>query len=112
MGYIGFMYYLKIKLNNNKIILEKRYVLESLYKALDSLFEESLGLEKKQINTDEVIYCCKDDNCKNMYADIVGMCISLRNNSEWFVDNVLQWELHSPDEGVEDLIEILINKEQ
>lgn len=103
------MYLLGIRLDNEKVIEENRYVLGSLYKALDSLFEEKLGLEKKQVSEDLVVYYYEKNDRKDIYAKIVGMCISLKNNCEWFVDNVSQWELLSPDTGSEDLIEVFLS---
>lgn len=103
------MYYLSIRLDNEKIIEENRYVLSSLYEALDSLFVKKLGLEKEQVSDDFVVYYYEKNDCKDIYAKIIGMCISLKNNCEWFVDNVLQWELSSPDTGSEDLIEAFLS---
>ena len=102
------MYILKIKLDDKKVLVEKKYQLDSLYKALDYLFAESLGLEKTITQEEAVTYISEQEN-KDAYAQIIGMCISLKNNSEWFVRYVAEWELYSPDTGLEDLIEMFLD---
>ena len=103
------MYYLGIRLDNKKIELEDRYGLESLYEALDYMFEKSLGLERRRVADDLVVYCYEKNDKNDIYARVAAMCISLKNNCKWFTDNVLQWELSSPDTGSEDLIEVFLS---
>jgi len=104
------MYSLSIKLDTKKIESENKYDLESLYDALDYMFEESLGLERQRNADNLVVYSGKNNDKNDTYARIAAMCISLKNNCVWFTDNVLQWELFSPDTGSENLIEVFMSQ--
>lgn len=104
------MYQLRIKLDDEKIINDRKYELASLYKALDHLFVEEVGLEKREEDGTLIYYDEAEKN--NTYADITGMCISLKNRCDWFRDNLLEWRVYSPDEGWEDLIEIFLKEDK
>lgn len=101
-------YCLKIKLDKENVISQRKYRLNSLYEALDYLFVEKLGLVKKEKECDTVVYLSESPNA-HTYEEIIGMCLSLKKNCKWFTENVQEWKLCCPMEGEEDLMEDLLH---
>lgn len=90
----------RIVLDEEKIIREGKYDLESIHKAIDEYAEES-GM----IKVDKETYHCKGDKydlgCITIF--LYGCLI----DSEWFTKNVKEWIWISEKEGNSDLISFL-----
>lgn len=92
-----------IRMNNDKIIEEKKYNLESIFMALKNLFIR-IGLQGTFDDIDTLIYQSNGDD--KDYGRF-GKIVNFLKKQEWFMENVLDWKLYENIdlEGSEELTE-------
>ena len=89
----------KIILNEEKIINEKKYSLEKMWSKIDKAFlSKNIQIEGKGL------YAGTDH--PHDYANFGLICIGL-GKADWFLDNVIEWKFYINDmsENEEDYIE-------
>lgn len=86
---------LEIRMDEEKILAEKRYRLESIYEALEQAFSK-YGLNKTQ-DTDGTMWFTGNGNPKD-YGAFGSIITSLREKT-WFMDYVTRWVWYNSDDG-------------
>ena len=84
-----------IRMNDDKINIEKRYPLESIYSTIDKLFMKK-GLTKLPESNRTLVYCGADRPVDFAYF---GVIVNFLKKQPWFMDNVSVWLLCSNDDS-------------
>ena len=84
-----------IRLNEEKILNEKIYRLDGMYKAIHSAFKQ-MGFPRIYDTNNAIIYCDKGDS--KDFAKF-GRIINTLKKKDWFLDNALEWLLCDSDDA-------------
>lgn len=84
---------LEIKLDDNKIIADKKYNLDSIYRVLDEAFARQ-GIRRTQDQDGTLYYI----GASQKYGSFGGIITSLHEKS-WFMDYVVKWLWYNSDNG-------------
>ncbi|MCI8833828.1 MAG: hypothetical protein HFH24_00390 [Ruminococcus sp.] len=86
---------LEIKMDENKIVAEQKYQVESIYQALEQAFSQ-YRLNKIQ-QPDGTLCFTGDGNPKDYGA--FGCIITSLKEKVWFMDYVIRWIWYNSDDG-------------
>lgn len=96
-----------IRINENKVIAEKKYRLGGIYSIIDNAFMQ-MGFLRQVSEKDALVYC--DNGNASDYASF-GIIVNTLKRQTWFLDNITEWSLYesedsdNPDDfSVEDLL--------
>lgn len=87
----------KIVMDEDKIIKEKRYDLNKIYKILDDT-----AYNFSFIKQDKFTYIAKDD--EESLSNMGRFCFDTLMNSKWFIENVKEWLFLDSEEGNSDMM--------
>ena len=91
-------YGIKIVMDEEKIIREKEYNLEDIYKAIDDLAEFS-----RMKKVDKYYYVSKNDTP----SDLGCFVWSNLNKRGWFTENIKEWLWIDKTDGINDIIKFI-----
>ncbi len=91
-------YGIKIVMDEEKIIREKEYNLEDIYKAIDDLAEFS-----RMKKVDNYYYVSKNDTP----SDLGCFVWSNLNKRSWFTENIKEWLWIDKTDGINDIIKFI-----
>lgn len=83
-----------IRMNDDKIIMEKKYKLEAIYSTIDNAFMK-MGLPRQAAETNRLIYC---DNGNAKDYGRFGRIVNMLKYQTWFMDNVAEWYMYESDD--------------
>ena len=83
-----------IRMNQNKIIIEKKYKLEGIYSTIDNAFIQ-MGFPRQASEKDTLIYC--DNGSARDYGRF-GRIVNTLKRQTWFIENVEEWNLYESDD--------------
>ena len=86
---------LQIKLDDDKILTEKKYSAESIYQALEKTFA-NYQLRKEE-GSNGAIFFCGNGNPEDYGA--FGFIITALKDKSWFMDYVTKWIWYNSDDG-------------
>ncbi|MCI8418630.1 MAG: hypothetical protein HFI33_14240 [Lachnospiraceae bacterium] len=96
-----------IRMDDNKINIEKKYRLDGIYKAIDNTFLK-MGLPRMEDTSGSLVYC---DNGHTTDYGRFGKIVNTLKRQPWFMENVIEWlfcdsdDSESPDDfNEEDLL--------
>lgn len=87
----------KIVVDEDKIIKEKRYDLNKIYKTLDDTAYNFYFTKQ-----DKFTYIAKDD--EEALSNMGRFCFDTLMNSKWFIENVKEWLFLDSEEGNSDMM--------
>lgn len=83
-----------IRMDKNKIIIEKKYKLEGIYSIIDSAFVQ-MGFLRQGSEADLLVYC---DNGNARDYGRFGRIVNTLKRQTWFIENVAEWNLYESDD--------------
>lgn len=83
-----------IRMDRNKIIIEKKYKLEGIYSTIDNAFIQ-MGFPRQSSETDILIYF---DNGSSRDYGRFGRIVNTLKRQTWFIENVVEWNLYETDD--------------
>lgn len=83
------MFKMIIRMNDDKITLEKKYNLEGIYKTIDNTFL-NMGFPRIMNNSNYLVYC---DNGNARDYGRFGRIVNFFKKQPWFMENVSVWLL-------------------
>lgn len=87
-----------IRMDDNKINIEKKYRLDGIYNAIDSVFGK-MGLPRMEDSSGALVY---RDNGDAKDFGRFGRIVNTFKKQDWFMENVIVWQLCDSD-GMEEL---------
>lgn len=97
-----------IRIDENKVITEKKYRLEGIYSTIDEGFMQ-MGFFRQVSEKNALVYC--DNGNASDFASF-GIIVNTLKRETWFLENITEWSLYesedsdNPDDfSVEDLLE-------
>ena len=76
-------------MNDDKINIEKRYPLDSIYSTIDRLFLKRGFLKSPESNR-ALVYCGMDRTVDFAYF---GVIVNFLKKQPWFMENVMVWRM-------------------
>lgn len=86
---------LEIKLDDNKIAVDKRYKIESIYETLERAFIQNGLCVRKE--SDGTLFICGNGNPEDYGA--FGSIITSLKEKNWFMNYVIKWVWYNSDDG-------------
>lgn len=86
---------MEIQMNTDKIIFEKKYQLDGIYKTIDAIFEQ-LGFSHAQNEHSALVY--RGSGHVKDYGRF-GKIVNKLKKQGWFMDNVSVWRLYNSDDS-------------
>lgn len=84
-----------IRMNNNKIVFEKKYKLDGVYTTIDDAFMK-MGLLRVEDNSGDLVY--RDNGNERDYGRF-GKIVNTFKRQPWFMENVEAWELYDSEDS-------------
>lgn len=82
-----------IRMDNDKINIEKKYKLEGIYTTIDNAFLK-MGLPRIADTSGALVYC---DNGNAKDYGRFGKIVNTLKKQSWFMDNVVAWRMYDSD---------------
>lgn len=106
-GEVGRMIKMEIRMDDEKILQERKYNLKAVHDAVDKAFAQ-WSFKGEQTDSGSVVY--KDNGSERDFGRF-GCIVNALKKQEWFMANVLTWILYDSDDSdspedfaVEDLL--------
>lgn len=84
-----------IRMNNKKIVIEKKYRLDGIYTTIDAAFTK-MGLLRVEDTSGALVY--RDNGNERDYGRF-GRIVNTLKKQAWFMDNVEAWELYDSEDS-------------
>ena len=96
-----------IRIDENKVLTEKKYRLDGIYSTINCAFMRR-GFKRQASEKDALVYC---SNGKASDFASFGIIVNTLKRETWFLENITEWSLYesedsdNPDDfSVEDLL--------